>query len=167
MDALFEELFRDWKDPVFAYVRSMVLNHADAEDVFQATFIKIHQGLTGYQERGNQKAWIYRIAHNAVQDHFRRHQKVVDIADFGDLPDSDAPTPEAVLSDQETREHLQRAVEALSPKLREVVLLRVDGGLKFREIAELLGIPLSRVLGRMHLAVKGLRKSCQRGRHEL
>ena len=62
---------------------------------------------------------------------------------------------------QERRSFLRRSVEGLSARLKDVVLLRIHGELEFHEIAEMLGLPLGTVLGRMNLAVKKLREAVE------
>lgn len=156
--ATFERIFEEYKNPLYGYIHTMVRSSADVEDVFQDVWMQVHKSLASYEERGALKGWLYRIAANKVRDFYRRQRPEVNWEE--DVPVEAAPL--LGLIDRERSDFLEEAVAGLSPKLREVYLLRTEGELKFREIAELLDAPLSRVLQRMHMAVKVLRKAYER-----
>jgi RNA polymerase sigma-70 factor (ECF subfamily) len=101
--------------------------------------------------------YLLTIARNLCRDRFRRRAVATDDEPLDDCPD-DTPRPDESAEHAERRRKLIAAVEQLPEALREVVALRLGSGLKFEEIAELLGAPLGTVLSRMHSAVQRLRQ---------
>lgn len=126
----------------------------DAEDLYQETLLKVAVGMRGYQHQGTFRSWVFRIARNLLVDRSRRRK-----LDETGLPEV-LPVPDQAgreLVKDELQRDVRRAVDGLTPKLREVFLLRHDAELSFKEIAGLLGAPLGTVLARMSYAVKALR----------
>ena len=157
----FDILFEQYKSSVYAFVRSMAHNNADADDLFQDVFIKIHHALPAYREQGKLKSWILRIAANTVRDKYRKKNSEVRNVSLEEYacPKAD-PANQAEC--EEMREIMDRAIRRLSVKLREVYLLRMDAGLSFREVAKILQVPRGTAIGRMHLALKELRSTYER-----
>ena len=164
-----EALFRRYRKPVFAWLLRAVQNRAEAEDLYQETWLKVIRGIDGYTE-GGFKAWLWRIVRNTAVDRSRKRVPTL-VLDEPMSDDADAETRVEQVADgnaasalermdaDERRSFLRRAIEGLSVRLKEVVLLRINGELEFREIAETLGLPLGTVLGRMNLAVKKLKEA--------
>ena len=166
-----EALFRRYRRPVFAWLLRTVPDRADAEDMYQEAWLKIVRGIGGYSA-GGFRAWLWRIVRNVAVDRSRKKMAVPildepmsDEADAGTridhVTDVDAVSAFMRMEAGERRAFLRRAVEGLSARLKDVVLLRIHGELEFREIAEMLGLPLGTVLGRMNLAVKKLREAVE------
>jgi RNA polymerase sigma-70 factor (ECF subfamily) len=127
------------------------------DDLFQQTWIRVLDNLGRYEHRQRFISWLFRIAHNLVVDHVRRHarREMVEVDDrLADESVGDA-------WEDMDRETLLRAVakgaETLSPEQQEVLALRQQG-VPFREIAEIQDASINTVLGRMHYAVKRLRR---------
>jgi len=166
-----EALFRRYRRPVFAWLLRTVPDRADAEDMYQEAWLKIVRGIGGYSA-GGFRAWLWRIVRNVAVDRSRKKMAVPildepmsDEADAGTridhVTDVDAVSAFMRMEAGERRAFLRRAVEGLSARLKDVVLLRIHGELEFREIADMLGLPLGTVLGRMNLAVKKLREAVE------
>ena len=154
-----------WNDAVFGFLLSLLRHRADAEDAAQETFIRIVRGLPAYEHRGEFRAWIFRIARNQAALTANRRRRV-EGRECGVEPEALAAlsaTEEnaSPLEQAERAAEIRRAVAALPAVEREVVELRLDEDLKFREIAERTGAPLNTVLGRMHNAIRRLRESLQ------
>ena len=153
-----------WNDAVFGFLLSLLRHRADAEDAAQETFIRIVRGLPGYEHRGEFRAWVFRIARNQAALTANRRRRV-EGREIGTEPEVLALAPEAEREDgieqAERAAEIRRAVAALPAVEREVVELRLDEDLKFREIAERIGAPLNTVLGRMHNAVRRLLETLQ------
>ena len=130
-----------------------------ADDLFQETLTKVWKGFNSYDEQNKFSSWLFSIAHNVAVDSIKSrsvrntHLSMVEINNY---PDENNPHKKLV--EKETREMIMSAVDTLSDKQREVFLLRLHGGMQFKEIAELTKQPLNTVLGHMHYAVSKIRK---------
>lgn len=128
-----------------------------AEDAAQETFLKAWQHLPGYRPQGQLRGWLYRIAVNTALDMLRRETKLSP-EDVNDLPLADGqPGPEATVIAQERAGLVQRAIMALSPASRAVLVLREYSGLSYQEIADTLDIPIGTVMSRLNYARSRLR----------
>ncbi|HLA64416.1 MAG TPA: sigma-70 family RNA polymerase sigma factor [Rhodothermales bacterium] len=158
------------QERIFGYLVGMVRDRAVAADLFQETFLRAIQAMQaqrgGYEQQGRWLAWIMRIARNAALDHLRSQKKFADVSSGGDdegpsffdrLPD-DAPDASSLLSRADLVQEVAAAIEQLPPEQREVVLMRHQGDLTFREIAELTDVSINTALGRMRYALINLRK---------
>ncbi|MCC8088741.1 MAG: sigma-70 family RNA polymerase sigma factor [Rikenellaceae bacterium] len=151
---------------IYDYIRMMVKDSDLADDLFQETFIKVVKSLRErrYEDNGKFLAWVMRIAHNQVIDHFRRQkqQNNVRSEDAGyDLLNnkkySDRTVEEEMISDQITSD-IRKLVEFLSAKQKEVVIMRYYLDMSFKEIADQTGVSINTALGRMRYALINLRK---------
>lgn len=151
---------------VYNYIYFIVKNKELAEDVFQETFIKaintIKQGK--YTETGKFKAWITRIAHNLIIDHFRQEkyentisndELEVDLLNNPSLCDS---TIEDVLVISQIHSDVKKLIATLPDNQREVLEMRYYKNLSFKEISETTGVSINTALGRMRYALLNMRK---------
>ncbi|MEX0600755.1 MAG: sigma-70 family RNA polymerase sigma factor [Rhodothermales bacterium] len=162
----FRELVERHQDQVFGYLMGMVRDRTVANDLFQETFLRVIQAMKrnrgSYVRRGRWLSWVMTIARNAALDHLRKRKKWTDV-DTGDgaywdrLPDDDRPIDGKVDLDQRV-ELLEMCIGRLPPEQREVVMLRHETDLTFREIAELTEVSINTALGRMRYALINLRK---------
>jgi RNA polymerase sigma-70 factor (ECF subfamily) len=150
----FQEIVRRYERPVFNLIARIVRDPALAEDVAQDAFVKAFRNLGGFDITRRFSSWIFRIANNAAVDAVRRRRA---------NPVIDAKVPEPLASpvpDQvETAalaSAIDRAISALRPEWRAVVVLRYEEGLSYEEIAEALGIPEGTVKTFVHRARKEL-----------
>jgi RNA polymerase sigma-70 factor (ECF subfamily) len=164
----FRTLVERHQDRVFGYVMGMVRDRATADDLFQETFIRVLRALNdergSYTRQGKFLGWVLRIARNATLDHLRKRKKWRDVEDteiegswWDRLPDQ-SPGSDDLLHQAEQTEILMACIDRLSPEQREVVLLRHETDLTFREIAELTGCSINTALGRMRYALMNLKK---------
>ncbi|MAE60730.1 MAG: hypothetical protein CMJ49_05145 [Planctomycetaceae bacterium] len=134
-----------------------------AEEICQATFVRVLDKLDGYQEQGKLEAWLCRIALNLLRDEMRRRKRQAAPTDFGATPPEalgatgreDGPSDR--LEAAERAEQLRRAVATLPEADRELLSLRYTAELSYQQIAEMLGQPLGTVLARGHRALKKLK----------
>lgn len=153
-----KELLSSYEDRLFRYLWQMLRHREDCEDVLQETFRKAIKALPGYRKENHFKSWLFRIGHNCALDVIRRRKRVTTLDEGQE--ESLAATgkgPLEALAQREKIEALRHAVEELPPAEREVVSLRLQADLSFREIAECMGTPLGTVLARMHKAKERLR----------
>jgi RNA polymerase sigma-70 factor (ECF subfamily) len=166
----FGRLLARHQERIFGYLVGMVRDRAIAADLFQDTFLRAIQAMQasrgGYEQQGRWLAWMMRIARNAALDHLRAQRKFADVSGGGDddgpsffdrLPD-DADGADALLARANLLEEVSDAIDQLPPEQREVVLMRHQGELTFREIAEITDVSINTALGRMRYALINLRK---------
>ena len=164
-----EALFGRYRRAVFGWLLRMSQDEGEAEDLHQEVWLKIIRGIDGYSS-GSFRAWLWRVVRNAAADRARKHvaepildapvEEGADAAAFVDqVPDDTVVSALTRLEEAERRAAVREAVDGLSRRLKEVVLLRVNGELKFQEIADILGLPIGTVLGRMNLALAKLRQA--------
>ncbi|OGV35203.1 MAG: hypothetical protein A2020_04065 [Lentisphaerae bacterium GWF2_45_14] len=157
----FALLYERYKRPLYSYLNRLVPGqHQLADDIFQQTWIKAvrQMGLFGKEQRFS--AWMMRIAHNLLIDHFRKEKhvdKTREIEEFLEYTcDEKMIEPWKEMEMLDLQKALAWAIEELSEDIREVFVLRQDG-VSFKEIAEIQGSSINTALGRMQYALKKLR----------
>lgn len=167
---LFEELVRRYERELFSYLRRYLGNRDMAEDAFQAAFLQVHLKCDQFDAGRRVKPWLYAIATNQAIDaqrRNRRHQMVSldhlrgrdegdDERNLADLMASREPSPAARVGREEQDQQVQRALNELSDQMRSVIYLVYYQGLKYREAAEVLSIPVGTVKSRLHAAIAKL-----------
>ena len=167
----FEPLVERHKGTVYALVVGKTGNFTSAEDIVQGTFVEAFQHLKSLKDPAKFRAWVRGIAMNLSNEWIRKRKRNVPIDDLDNskeaaihsevLPESYVRLPTAPDGDyemEEMRNYVLRAVERLPERYREVVLLHYMEGLKYREIAEMLEVPESTVLGRLQVGRDQLRE---------
>lgn len=156
-----EELVRRYYQPLVRYLRRVVGNEQMAEELHQQTWLSVLEHLETFDQgscSGGFKAWLFRIATNKAHDHWRSAGREKSAKEGLKLvTDDDLPEPGHRMSGSEQEQKLKQAIDRLPETQKQVVLLRYYSGLKFIEIADLLGCPLNTALGRMHKAMLKLR----------
>ncbi len=153
------------KDKVFGYILSKVKDVDLANDIFQEVFIKIINKLNEgrYNEEGKFIAWVMRISHNMVIDHFRKNARVKMIRPtdefniFDVIGGKEDCTEDAIVNDQVVND-LRKLISLLSDEQKEVLKMRFYANMTFKEIAEESDISINTALGRMRYALMNLRK---------
>ena len=148
--AAFSELVRHHREGVINVVYRMCGDVHLAEDAAQEAFIRSWQHLPGYQPRSPFRNWLYRIATNVALDMLRRERDTVDV-DKVQLP-ARIQGPEDCFDRSERAELVRKAVLALPPASRAVLVLREYEGLSYKQIAATLGIPIGTVMSRLNYA---------------
>lgn len=162
----FDVLLRRHQDRIFNYILRIIKNEDIANDIFQETFVKailtIKQGR--YTENGRFPAWISRIAHNLIIDHYRQEKSenvqsadIEDIDVFNRKDLCEATIEDIIIADQ-IRDDVKLLIELLPELQREVLKMRYYQNLSFKEIAELTGVSINTALGRMRYAIINLRR---------
>ena len=176
---LFDELVHRYEREIYSYLRRYLGDAAMAEDVFQATFLQIHLKCEQFEESRRFRPWLYTIATNQAIDaqrRNRRHRMVsldrVNTKKSGDelgslikLLTSDEASPADQLLAAERRQWVREATVELPEQLRSAVNLVYYQGLKYREAAEVLSIPVGTVKSRLHTAILKLNEAWSRGPH--
>lgn len=161
----FRQLVLRFERPVFSLIARMVGDPAAAEDLAQETFLKAYRHLATYDPERKFSSWLFKIAHNTTLDHLRRRElETVPLENPDEergglvevLTDPSERGPETVAQRTDLARALGRAVGALRPEYREVVLLRYQEGLAYQEIADIAELPLGTVKTQLHRARKEL-----------
>ena len=138
-----------------------------AEDLLQETFLRVCRMISEYQHDGRFESWLMRIAANLARDRarLRRRRGITGSLDDagprggeGESAAGPSPRPDEALAAAEAGARLEAALAQLSDPEREILVLRHYADLPFREIADLLGVPLGTALARAHRALGRLRE---------
>ena len=153
----FGRLYDEYADRIYAFVRSRVSPAEDAEDVTATVFMKAYEAIGSYDDRGLPfSAWLFRIARNAIVDHYRRSERVPTPTE--DLSEADAevsgPEQAAVLAAD--RETLRAAVRQLTDEQAAVIALRFWWDSSLEETALALGKNTNAIKALQHRAVRSL-----------
>jgi len=165
-NSAFEILLLRYKSKVYTYVYLIVRNRELTEDIFQDTFIKaiatIQQGR--YTESGKFLAWINRIAHNLIIDHFRRVKNEntfsADAVDYDIVnnPKLAEKSVDITISNEQVLADVVRLIEFLPETQQKVIRMRFFEDLSFKEIAENTDVSINTALGRMRYALLNMRR---------
>ena len=159
--------FRDIHDQYYSRVRGFVLglvkNEAVADDLVQETFVRIQRSLDDLRDPAKLTSWVFRIAHNLCQDHFRKSREHP--IDEEEICEATCRVQEKdvqkEMEQQEMGACVQDKVNMLPESLRSVILLFDTMDLSQREVAEILGITVENVKVRLHRARKRLKEILQ------
>lgn len=156
-----DDLVRRHYMPLMRYLRRLGGSEHLAEDLHQQTWVSVLDHLDRFDpaSAGSFKAWLFRIATNKANDHWRSQgrDKAAKIG-MRLVVDQEAPQADHRMEGAEQRQKLLKAIEALPENQKQVLLMRYYSGLKFAEIARTLGCPLNTALGRMHKAMMKLKQ---------
>jgi len=157
-----EVLVQRYYRPLMRYLLRIAGSDHLAEELHQQTWLSVLGHLDKFDNQsssGGFKAWLFRIATNKANDHWRSAGRERNAKDGLRLVTDDlAPHAGHRMESSEQEQKLLRAIEKLPEPQRQVLMLRYYSNLKFVEIAELLGCPLNTALGRMHKAMLKLRQ---------
>ena len=159
-----ESVLRKYQERILGYLYLMLHDFQDAQDATQNTFVAVLNGFDRYEDRGQFKSWLFRIAQRQGMRILRKRKRLLylrpDLSSresMDEFPDTEAQLPAEKMVDQETSKQLFNAVSSLPDLERQVLLLRIKGEMSFKEIADVLDCPLNTALGRMHNATQKLK----------
>jgi RNA polymerase sigma-70 factor (ECF subfamily) len=169
--ANFERDALEYAPLLYSAALRMTRNPADAEDVVQETYLKAYRGYDTFKEGTNLKAWLYRILTNTYINRYRKAQRRPSEVELGELedfylykrmgepgPGGASPSAETEALDQFVDEDVKAALEDLPEHFRLPVLLADVDGFSYKEIAEIMDIPIGTVMSRLHRGRKALQK---------
>ena len=169
---LFGLLVRRYQRELYGYLCRYLGDATLAEDVFQNTFLQLYVKRNQYEEGRPLRSWLYTIATNQAIDALRRqgrHQAVSleqaqesregEAQNLLELLESREPSPLELVAGEERRELIRVGIEQLPDFLKQVLLLAYYQGLKYREIADILNIPVGTVKSRLHTALLRLQEA--------
>lgn len=155
---------------LFSTALRMTRNHAEAEDLVQETFLKAYRSYDTFREGTNLRAWLYRILTNSYINRYRRKMRRPVETDLGDVEDfylysrigdssQVARSAEDEVLDVFVDEEVKAALESLPEQFRLPVLLADVDGFSYKEIAEIMDVPIGTVMSRLHRGRKALQKA--------
>ncbi len=169
--ATFAEQAMPLMSSLYAAAVRMTRNAADAEDLVQETYLRAYRGFGGFEEGTNLKAWLYRILTNTYINMYRAKQRRPDETELDETEDlylyrrlggleaaAASRSAEDELMDWFTDAEVKDAIESLPEQFRLAVLLADVEGFAYKEIAEILDIPIGTVMSRLHRGRKALQK---------
>ena len=154
-----EQVFAALESPLLAYARRLLGDFAMAEDIVQEAFMKLH---TQFQKVLTPQPWLYRTVHNLAVDHQRRSNR---ITLFGDGKDDDSPANDTADSQPMPDEQIARwegiglvrlVLETLDDRSRELIRLRFNEDLSYKEISDRTGLTVGHVGYLLHHALKAM-----------
>ncbi len=161
----FNLLVRQYQKPLYQYIRRMVLDHQDTQDILQNTFIKAWKGLPAFRADAKLFSWLYRIAYNETMNFIKKQRRKVFKRDEDAQQHAEGVVYGGIqFTGEEIYKKLQVAVSSLPEKQRAVFVMKYFQELKFIEIAEITGTTVGALKSSYHIAVKkieGIIKSDQ------
>lgn len=165
-NSAFDAILKRYENRVFTYIYHTVKDRDIANDIFQETFVKaimtIKQGK--YTENGKFSAWISRIAHNLIIDHFRQEKSENTVSSDDDETAvlnrrdlCDGNIEDFIVTEQ-IHHDVRRIIHALPDTQRQVLVMRYYRNMSFKEIAEATGVSINTALGRMRYAILNMRR---------
>ncbi|NNE74015.1 MAG: sigma-70 family RNA polymerase sigma factor [Acidimicrobiales bacterium] len=170
--ATFAEQAMPLMDSLYSGALRMTRNPADAEDLVQETYLKAYRAFDSFEDGTNLKAWLYRILTNTYINTYRKKQRRPQETDFEDVEDlylyrrlgggelaSRSRSAEDVLMDGFTEFEVKEALESLPENFRMPVLMADVENFSYKEIADILDVPIGTVMSRLHRGRKALQKA--------
>ena len=165
----FGELVRRWERRIFALTYGMLGREEDARDATQETFIAAFRNLRGFRGEAKVSSWLHRIAVNQCITRQRRAKVRSETGldeeqekDAGAFAVSASYSPARLVETRQTTQAVRRAINSLPVELRQVVVMKEFEALTFKEISDVLEIPLSTVKSRLYTALKQLQMRLQK-----
>ncbi len=162
----------EFMDALYSAALRMTRNASDAEDLVQETYLRAYRGFGGFEQGTNLRAWLYRILTNTFINTYRAKQRRPEESELGEVEDlylyrrlggleasQRGRSAEDELMDLITDSEVKDAIEHLPEQFRLAVLLADVEGFSYKEIAEILDVPIGTVMSRLHRGRKALQKS--------
>ncbi|MDR5694388.1 MAG: sigma-70 family RNA polymerase sigma factor [Armatimonadota bacterium] len=167
----YEAMVEEFLDPLYRTALRLTGHRSDAEDLVQETFLRAWRSFDRFQEGTNARAWLFKILMNAYIDRYRRSHREPERVDQEDIGEfylsnrvhgstefSERGNPEAFI-ERIMDEHVRKALSQLPAPFRMAVVLADIEGFSYKEISEILDIPLGTVMSRLHRGRQQLRQA--------
>jgi RNA polymerase sigma-70 factor (ECF subfamily) len=172
-DAAWETVVNSFGKRIYNLSYRYTNRRDEAEDLTQEIMIRVYQNLKSYRsEAGNFQNWILRVARNLIIDHYRQVRRYPqpggsDELEAVNIQDNKFPNPQRAAEQEEASRFLQDGLQALSPELKEAIILRELEGMAYQEIADMLGVPEGTVKSRINRGRLELTKLLMKRRVQL
>ena len=166
----FAEQAMQYAPQLYSSALRMTRNSADAEDLIQETYLRAYRGYNNFEAGTNLRAWLFRILTNTYINSYRARQRRPQESELGDVEDlylykrisgvnAASRSAEDTLFDLFTDDEVKKALEDLPESFRLPVLLADVEGFSYKEIAEMLDVPIGTVMSRLHRGRKAMQKA--------
>ena len=165
-EAAFREIVNRYKNGLYAFLRLFLNRHELVEDVFQETFLQLFTSRESFDRNRPLRPWLFTIAANKAKDALRKWQRTnaIPIGTMGDSEDlsfddvlntvtSDGTMPYEKLQKSETALRVREVIADMPENLREILILAYFNRFSYKQMAEILSIPIGTVKSRLHTAV--------------
>ena len=165
-EAAFREIVTRYKNSLYVFLRQFLNRHDLVEDVFQETFLQLYSSRNSFDISRPLRPWLFTIAANKAKDALRKWQRTaaVSIGTMADSQDlsfddmlntvtSDSTLPDEELQKDETASRVGQIIADMPENLREILGLAYFQGFSYKQMAEILSIPIGTVKSRLHTAV--------------
>ena len=156
----FQVLLQQFQRPLYHHIRTIVLNHDDADDVLQNTFIKVYKSINQFEGKSSLYTWLYKIATNETLTFLEKNKRFSydTMEDSEDHPAIKNLKTDPLYDGDEIQFHLERAIASLPDKQKLVFKMRYYDETSYREIAEILETSEGALKASYHHAVKKIEK---------
>lgn len=162
-----EKLIRLYYDKIYNYIFYRVSDAAAAEDLTQEVFLKLTSCIQNYAPTASFSAFIYRIAHNTVVDYYRTAKRKCEITEkLSEEISSELTVEGNMLAEAELKLDVQRLLDGVTPEQRECIILYYMQGLSYREISEVLEIPIPTAKSRVRRGLTVCREQAEKAKME-
>ena len=165
-EAAFRELVNRYKNSLYAFLKQFLNRHELIEDVFQETFVQLFNSRQSFDDTRPLRPWLFTIAANKAKDALRKWQRTAavpigTIAESEDLSfddmlntiSADSTVPSDKLEKRETAARVGTIIANMPENLREILILAYFNGFSYKQMADILSIPIGTVKSRLHTAV--------------
>ena len=161
--AALTQLYEDNFDKIYRYIVIKIGDRTEAEDMTQQVFLKALKSISTFKWKGTSfSAWLFRIAHNQVVDHWRKKSKRVTVP-LDDTIRSTSGNPVPMVEQKMAVEELASAIKILTKAQQEVISLRFGGDLPIAQVARLMGKSEGAIKALQHSALLSLRRVMAQG----
>jgi len=156
------QLIEENYQKIFLLALKMLKNYEDAEDATQDIFLKVYENISSFRQESKFTTWVYRIALNHI--YYMNNQKNKELKQFPkahDVRTEMNANPSSVLQEKELFESLEKVINSLSPRQKEVFIMRYYNQLPFKKIAQILKKSLGTVKSNYFFAMQKIKKDLQ------
>ena len=155
--AAFENLYDRYRGPLYRYIQRQVRDPATANDLYQGSWEKLIKARKRYKPASPFRAWLFRIAHNHLVDHFRAHRASEPLEPERFVASD--PQPSELIDSDQREAQFRSALIQLPPDQRDTLLLKLEAGLGLEEIGRITGVERETVKSRLRYATAKLKRS--------
>ncbi len=162
----FRDVINHYKNGLYAFLKRFLNHHDQVEDVFQETFLQLYNSRSKFDPTKNLRPWLFTIAANKAKDALRKQRRTTAVSigsivsseemSFGDALDilgSHDKMPLDELAQDETAMRVRQIISAMPENLREILILSYFNQFSYKQMAEMLSIPIGTIKSRLHTAV--------------